>query len=47
MLYFNRLYCHIFLFRYMICNKVETRQRREQVKKLKDELSVLLSKLDK
>ena len=31
----------------MICNKLETRQRREQVKKLKDELSVLLSKLDK
>ncbi|XP_052060028.1 ubiquitin carboxyl-terminal hydrolase 25-like isoform X2 [Mytilus californianus] len=37
----------IYMDRYMIGNKIETRQRREQVKKLREELSVLYSKLDK
>ncbi|KAJ8316492.1 hypothetical protein KUTeg_006506 [Tegillarca granosa] len=37
----------IYMDRYMICNKPETRQRRESVKKLREELSVLYAKLDR
>ena len=36
-----------FIHRYMDCNRTETRLRREQAKKLKEELAFLQAKLDK
>ncbi|XP_060064125.1 ubiquitin carboxyl-terminal hydrolase 25-like isoform X1 [Ylistrum balloti] len=37
----------IYMDRYMCCNKIETRHRREQVKKLREELSILNTRLNK